>query len=83
MGSDFSGLSASILQILLIGYFFNCIAQIPFASIQAAGKSKLTALLHLCEVLPYFAMLFSFIHLYGLIGAAIAWSVRTTIDCFC
>ncbi|EGB33214.1 TPA: flippase [Escherichia coli] len=82
MGSDFSGLSASILQILLIGYFFNCIAQIPFASIQAAGKSKLTALLHLCEVLPYFAMLFSFIHLYGLIGAAIAWSVRTTIDCF-
>ncbi|RQN65395.1 flippase [Escherichia coli] len=82
MGSAFSGLSASILQILLVGFFFNCIAQIPFADIQAAGKSKITALLHLCEVMPYLLLLFLSIHIYGIIGAAFAWSIRTTIDCF-
>ncbi|MBY7302041.1 flippase [Escherichia marmotae] len=82
MGSAFSGLSASILQILLVGFFFNCIAQIPFADIQAAGKSKITALLHLCEVIPYLLLLFLSIHIYGIIGAAFAWSMRTTIDCF-
>ncbi|XUA20582.1 flippase [Citrobacter sp. OP27] len=81
LGGDYSGLSGTILQILLIGFFFNCIAQIPFSSIQAAGKSRTTALLHLCEVVPYLILLYSFIHLYGLIGAAFAWSIRTSIDC--
>nr|WP_276526747.1 polysaccharide biosynthesis C-terminal domain-containing protein [Enterobacter hormaechei] len=81
MGTEFSGLPSLILKILIIGYFFNCIAQIPFADIQASGKSKTTAMLHLCEVLPYFALLFMLVNFYGIIGAAFAWSIRTTIDC--
>jgi len=82
MGEAFSGLSASILQILIVGFFFNCIAQIPFADIQAAGKSRTTALLHLCEVLPYFLLLSLLIQFIGIKGAAIAWSIRTSVDCF-
>lgn len=81
MGTEFSGVPSLILKILIIGYFFNCIAQIPFADIQASGKSKTTAMLHLCEVLPYFALLFMLVNFYGIIGAAFAWSIRTTIDC--
>ncbi|WP_315971846.1 oligosaccharide flippase family protein [Enterobacter ludwigii] len=81
MGSEFSGTPSLILKILIVGYFFNCIAQIPFADIQAAGKSKTTAFLHLSEVVPYFALLFMLVNFYGIIGAALAWSIRTTIDC--
>lgn len=81
MGSEFSGTPSLILKILIVGYFFNCIAQIPFADIQAAGKSKTTAFLHLSEVVPYFALLFMLVNFYGIIGAAFAWSIRTTIDC--
>ncbi|WP_448684274.1 flippase [Enterobacter cloacae] len=81
MGEAYGGLSATILQILLVGFFFNCIAQIPFSAIQAAGHSRTTALLHICEVMPYLILLYSFIHLYGILGAALAWSIRTTIDC--
>lgn len=81
MGEEFSGLSSDILKILLFGFFFNCIAQIPFADIQAAGKSKVTAIIHLCEVLPYLGILFYCIDKFGLMGAAIAWALRTTIDC--
>ncbi|EOG1815088.1 TPA: flippase [Enterobacter hormaechei subsp. steigerwaltii] len=81
MGNDYAGLSATILKILLVGFFFNCIAQIPFSSIQAAGHSRITALLHIIEVIPYLILLYTFIHLYGLIGAAFAWSIRTTVDC--
>ena len=62
MGTEFSCVPSLILKILIIGYFFNCIAQIPFADIQASGKSKTTAMLHLCEVLPYFALLFMLVN---------------------
>ncbi|HFK4480621.1 TPA: flippase, partial [Citrobacter sedlakii] len=46
MGESYSGLPVDILKILLVGFFFNSLAQIPFSNIQAYGKSKLTALIH-------------------------------------
>ena len=64
------------------GFFFNSLAHIPFAEIQANGNAKLTALIHLLEVIPYLLLLFYLVEKYGVVGAAIAWSVRYTIDFF-
>ena len=82
MGSDFDGEPVLVLKILLIGFFFNSLAHIPFAEIQANGNAKLTALIHLLEVIPYLLLLFYLVEKYGVVGAAIAWSVRYTIDFF-
>lgn len=80
MGSEFGGEPVLILQILLIGFFFNSVAQVPFADIQAKGHSKITAILHMLEIIPYILILVLLIKLYGATGAAIAWSLRVAVD---
>ncbi|QLK60817.1 oligosaccharide flippase family protein [Enterobacteriaceae bacterium Kacie_13] len=80
MGQEYANNSSSILSILLVGFFFNSLAQIPFTAIQSLGKAKLTALLHCLEILPYLVLLYFCVHAYGLIGAAYAWSIRVMID---
>lgn len=80
LGKEYSGLPATILQILLVGFFFNSLAQAPFASIQAKGYSKITAYVHLIEVVPYLVILYLLINLLGVTGVAVAWSIRVTVD---
>ncbi|WEI19379.1 flippase [Acinetobacter proteolyticus] len=80
MGAEYAGTSANVFKILLIGFLFNALAQIPYALLQSQGKAKTTALVHLSEVLPYLLLLFFLTFHYGVIGTAIAWSVRTFID---
>lgn len=80
MGQDFSGQPVLILNVLLIGYFFNSLAQLPFSNIQAYGKAKWTALVHLCELIPYLMLIFQMINHFGLIGVALAWTIRSFCD---
>ncbi len=80
MGSQFALKSTIIFQVLVLGLIFNSIAQVPFTSIQAQGGSKITAMLHLFEVVPYVLLLFYLIQYHGLLGAAWAWTIRMFID---
>lgn len=80
LGSEYGQNSSLILQILLIGFVFNSLAQIPYARVQALGKPKITAIIHLAELVPYFLGLYYLSSLYGLEGAAGAWAVRAIID---
>lgn len=80
LGYEYGLHSYQIFQILMIGLIFNSIAQIPFSSIQAKGRSRTTAIIHLFELLPYLALLFYLINYYGVIGAAWAWTIRIFVD---
>lgn len=80
LGDSFALKSSSVFQILILGLVFNSVAQVPFASIQASGNSKATALLHLIECLPYLVLLWWLIAHYGIVGAAWAWTIRMFID---
>ncbi|MDE3236491.1 MAG: flippase [Bacteroidota bacterium] len=80
LGKDFASHAWNIASIMAIGIFFNGLAQVPYAAIQAAGKVKITALLHSVELLIYLPILILFLKLFGLIGAAIAWVLRVLID---
>lgn len=80
MGDEFSGEPVLVLQILLVGFFFNSLAQIPFADIQAKGESKITAFVHLLEIIPYTIILFWLIDCFGVVGAALAWTCRVLVD---
>lgn len=82
MGNDYAGEPAKILKILLIGFLFNAMAQIPFSKIQAIGKAHITASLHMLELVPYLLMLYYLTINYALTGTAIAWSVRVIVDFF-
>ncbi|MGS0738613.1 flippase [Pseudomonas sp. GG8] len=80
MGPDYIGESVTVLRILAVGFVFNSIAQIPFAKIQAGGHSKITALIHLAEIVPYVLLMFFLVKELSLVGAAIAWSFRVFVD---
>jgi len=80
LNADFAGPATPVLQLLLIGIFLNSVAHLPYALLQAHGRSDLTAKLHLLE-LPVFALLLvAGVHLFGIAGAALAWSLRVLLD---
>ena len=80
MGPAFARASAQVAGCLAIGLFANCCAQVPFAWIQAAGRSDITGKLHLLQLPVYGVLLIGLTMGFGIVGAAIAWSTRAVAD---
>lgn len=80
LGAAFAQQGAQVTQILLLAFGVNALAQIPFTALQAAGRVRPVALLHVFEVLPYGAVLFFAVSWLGIAGAAWAWLLRSLID---
>ena len=80
LGKDFADNSWLVASILAAGVLCNGLAQVPYAVIQAAGNSRLTAILHLIELVLYVPILVAGLMLYGVAGAAIAWVIRVALD---
>jgi O-antigen/teichoic acid export membrane protein len=73
-----AGLTA---QILLLGFWINSFARVPYALLQAAGKPAVVAKCHLGELVPYLIFLYVGLHSWGLPGAAVVFGLRTLADC--
>jgi O-antigen/teichoic acid export membrane protein len=80
MGPAYGAEPATVLRILLVGFFFLSMSFGPFTDLQARGHSKTTAFIHAVELFPYLGGLILLTHLYGIVGTAIAWSARTFVD---
>lgn len=80
LGQDFAQNSWNIAAVLAVGVLFNGVAQIPFAALHALGSVRVTALIHLGELILYIPLLFVFLQYFGLLGAAIIWVVRVGCD---
>lgn len=80
LGIDFAERSWIIVCVMAVGIILNGIAFVPFASIQASGDARSTAILHLIEFVIYVPVLFLGLKVFGLVGAAVAWAVRAGID---
>lgn len=80
MGAEFARGSAAVTAIFAIGLLANTIAQVPYSALQAAGRADLTAKLHLAELPGYIVLMLAMTWRWGLVGAAIAWGLRTLVD---
>lgn len=80
LGVDFSTQASPVTRILLLAFGINAMAQIPFTALQAAGKVRAIALLHLSELVPYGLFIFLAISWLGITGAALACLIRSVID---
>jgi O-antigen/teichoic acid export membrane protein len=80
VGESIAAHSDSVLRWLAIGVFMNGIVQVPFATIQAAGRPDLTARIHLIELPLYVPTLWWMAHRWGIEGAAVAWMLRGGLD---
>lgn len=66
--------------ILLAGVAFNIVAYLPYSSIMAAGRVSVLAKLFWIEVVPYLVLTVFLTRSFGIIGAAMAWSIRAIVD---
>lgn len=80
LGSDFATQSVVVLQILALGILVNSLAQSPYALLQGVGRPDIPAKFHLLELPLYFGIAWVFTSRWGIVGAAIAWTVRSALD---
>jgi O-antigen/teichoic acid export membrane protein len=80
LGPQFTGDSARVLQILAIAVFANTLGQGALNLIQALGRPDLTGKFHLVELPFYALLLWILLERFGIVGVAIAWAARATVD---
>jgi O-antigen/teichoic acid export membrane protein len=76
----FAEQSAPVGQVILLGFWANSFARVPYAQLQAKGRPDLVAKCHLGELFPYFILLYLGLSTIGLTGAAVAFSLRALLD---
>lgn len=80
LGPVFAQRSTVLLQVLAAGVLINSLASVPFTLAQGVGRPDLTAKLHLAELAPFVGLLWILVERFGIVGAAIAWTARCTVD---
>jgi Na+-driven multidrug efflux pump len=77
---EFASQSLAIVCILALGIWINSMALVPFTFLHANGATKTTAIFHMIELALYILVLYYFVHIWGLVGAALAWVLRISLD---
>ncbi|WP_161491166.1 oligosaccharide flippase family protein [Polynucleobacter campilacus] len=72
--------SIQVIYILIVGFFFNCVAQLPCSYIYATNKITLWSKVQIVEAIVYIPFLICMIEEKGLVGAAISLTIRLFID---
>ena len=80
VGADIGGQAGPLGRILLIGYWANGFALIPFTRLQASGRPDIVTKVLLAEIPPHLAFLYFAIHHLGLWGIALALTTRFVVD---
>ncbi len=83
IGPDFSAVASPVAEILFFGAWINGLAFVPFGLLQSQGRPDVTGKFHAAELVPFVAVLWAMTSAYGIVGAAIAWSLRCAIDALC
>src|SRR5258708_6425778 len=77
---SFSTQATSVAEMLLLGGWINGLAFIPLALLQGQGRPDIVAKFHVLKVVPFIVVRWLLLHFYGLVGAAVAWTLRVTVD---
>lgn len=80
LGHSFALTTLPVFKILVIGVFLSCTAHVPYALLQAHGRSDLTAKLHLFELPVFLCLLVLGVSNWGIQGAALAATLRVALD---
>ena len=80
LGAEYVQKATLVTRLLIIGVAASALSLIPFSLVQAAGKPKLTGIMHLAEMPVYLLVLYVFVSKWGIVGAAAAWMLRAVVD---
>jgi O-antigen/teichoic acid export membrane protein len=77
LGQAFAANSQSILVVLALGMFFNCVAVLPGTVTDAIGRPEVGALIMIGQALLFPPVIIWLTGRYGGEGAAVAWTLRS------
>lgn len=77
---EFARAAGPVAEIIILSTWINSLAFFPFVLLRAQGRPEIPAKFHLAEIVPFLIVLPIGIHFGGLVGAALAWSFRVTLD---
>lgn len=77
---EFADHSAAIAKWIAFGVLANGLALLPYAMLQATTKARTVAMIHLVELPLYVVSVWLLVDSFGIVGAAIAWTLRVTVD---
>lgn len=80
LGPEVAGIVTVPLQILAAGVLVNSLAYVPYSLLQAIGRPDVTGKIHLVELPIHFVLVWVLVDSFGLVGAALAWSIRCAVD---
>jgi O-antigen/teichoic acid export membrane protein len=79
LGVEFAAQSALVFQILAIGFLMNALAWPPTTALLAVGRPDLVTKCYGLLLFLHAGLAWALIHKYGLVGAALAVTVRETL----
>lgn len=77
----FSMAAGLIASLLFFAVFFNSVGLVPSNHLRGTGNPRIPALIFVAELLPFAGLAWVGIAHFGLIGAAVAWTIRVVVDC--
>jgi O-antigen/teichoic acid export membrane protein len=80
IGADFAMVSAPVAQVLFPGIWMGALSLVGFTLLQSQGRADVTGKLNIIEFLPFVAILWGSTLAFGTVGAAAAWTLRSTVD---
>lgn len=80
VGETIAAKAAPIGRVLLVGFWMNAFALIPFTSLQASGRPDMVTKILLLEIPFYLVSLYVGLKFFGLMGCVIVFAGRCMID---
>lgn len=80
MGPVYAAAGATPLRILAVGVLINSVAHLPYTFLEASGRPDVPAKFHLVELAIHVPLAWYLVGAYGIVGAALAWTIRVTLD---
>lgn len=80
ISADMAMHATLVAQLILLAFWVNGLAMIPFGRLQALGRPRRIAVIHALELLPYCACLYAALVSFGVVGAAAVFLLRVFVD---
>jgi O-antigen/teichoic acid export membrane protein len=80
VGHEYADGSTVVFRIIVAGFLFNALAQLPATALHAMGRPDLPAKFHIVEFLVMVLLNLLLIPSMGIAGVALVWSVRVFAD---
>lgn len=80
IGDNLGGKAAPVAKLLLVGFWLNALAMIPYTNLQASGRPDMVTKVQLLEIPIYFLVLYLGLTQFGVAGAAGAFLLRCGLD---